>query len=329
MSNPQLLDTNKYNYKDTSLSIIYSPNVVKRRELCMLTAITEVYGKEVSSFNSVNNVNGLKLMKSLNTTIPFESHYIHSATLAESEITPLEIHFERDSTTLVSFFALQMIDIPKSFSRSKSLYSPNASIHKLRLTNMLMRHGRKAKVSIALSRSIHEIINNYVLPINKTNLNFDQISSKKSINADPSKVSSEARLTTAPFIKNAHNSKGDVDWLQNLIFEELEKYTPLFSFYVKKVDKLKRKHSRGKSGKYSIVWKYVPKYRRLTTTLRWLIRDIRFQKAKTFNLRLTRSLELFVFDRSSHLVPQLRQFVHTFVFKHHKKTLIKTLKSVS
>jgi hypothetical protein len=58
------------------------------------------------------------------------------------------------------------------------------------------------------------------------------------------------------------------DWLQNILFDELTEYVPLFSFYVKRVDKLKRKHSRGKSGKYSIVWKYIPKYKRLLTTLR-------------------------------------------------------------
>ena len=37
------------------------------------------------------------------------------------------------------------------------------------------------------------------------------------------------------------------------LFEELKKYTPLFNFYVRKVDKNVRKNSRGKSGKYMII----------------------------------------------------------------------------
>lgn len=40
---------------------------------------------------------------------------------------------------------------------------------------------------------------------------------------------------------------------QRVLFEELEKFVPLFSFFLTKVDKQKRKHSRGKSGKYQVI----------------------------------------------------------------------------
>ena len=35
--------------------------------------------------------------------------------------------------------------------------------------------------------------------------------------------------------------------------ETLQNYLPLFSFYIRKVDKSIRKHSRGKSGKYTLM----------------------------------------------------------------------------
>ena len=41
--------------------------------------------------------------------------------------------------------------------------------------------------------------------------------------------------------------------LNLLFFEALEEYFPIFSFYVRKVDKSVRKNSRGKSGKYVII----------------------------------------------------------------------------
>lgn len=41
--------------------------------------------------------------------------------------------------------------------------------------------------------------------------------------------------------------------LTHLLFEELKRYTPLFNFYIRKVDKNVRKNSRGKSGKYMII----------------------------------------------------------------------------
>ena len=40
--------------------------------------------------------------------------------------------------------------------------------------------------------------------------------------------------------------------LTSVFEEELSKYKPVFSFFIKKVDKLKRKHSRGKTGKYTV-----------------------------------------------------------------------------
>ena len=119
------------------------------------------------------------------------------------------------------------------------------------------------------------------------------------------------------------------NWVHNFFYDELENYKPTFSFYVRKVDKMKRKHSRGKTGKYVISWKYVPRYKRILTVLRWLVKDIRFQKPKTFQQRITISLETLLFSKKTHLVYQLRRFVHRFAYQSYKKTLLKTLRSTS
>ena len=76
----------------------------------------------------------------------------------------------------------------------------------------------------------------------------------------------EDQLNTAFTNKYSQNIEEGEYFVEPI--DELEKHIPLFSFYVKKVDKLKRKHSRGKSGKYSIIWKYIPRYKRMLTTLR-------------------------------------------------------------
>ena len=106
---------------------------------------------------------------------------------------------------------------------------------------------------------------------------------------------------------------------------ELLSYSPGFSFFVQKVNKLKRRHSRGKTGRYEIIWKYVPRYKRLLIVLRWLLKDVQFQKASTLYKRIEKSLENFLFDKTNHLVYNLRQFVHRFVFNRYRKTLLKTL----
>lgn len=113
------------------------------------------------------------------------------------------------------------------------------------------------------------------------------------------------------------------------LFEELNKYTPLFNFYVRKVDKNVRKNSRGKSGKYMIIWKYVPPYKRFYVTLRWLLKDLKFQKALTFSERLFKVLEIFITNPHISFLVRIRRFVHSFVFYNHKQSLLKTLKSTS
>ena len=250
----------------------------------------------------------------------------------------------QQSTTLVSFFALQLIDIPLCFQKTKSLYSATASVPKLRFLNMLMRHGKKAKMAksyalalhaIALTASIKHRDVSSGLSWRYLYVAFNQV--RFTPNVSKLGVPSPSLLPTAlsllsiderPHTADTYHTPEE-DWFQNCLLDELERHLPVFSFFVKKVDKMKRKHSRGKTGKYSISWKYIPKYKRFIATLRWLTRDVRFQKAKTFDLRLLRSLETLLFDRQSHLVFKLRQFVHRFAYQNHKKTLLHTLKSTS
>ena len=56
--------------------------------------------------------------------------------------------------------------------------------------------------------------------------------------------------------------------LKNILFDRLHSFAPSFCFYIKSVSKTLRKNSRGKSGKYMLVWKYVPVYKRLFLIMR-------------------------------------------------------------
>lgn len=42
-------------------------------------------------------------------------------------------------------------------------------------------------------------------------------------------------------------------FLKNILFDKLSKYSSIFSFYIRRVDKNIRKNSRNKSGKYTVV----------------------------------------------------------------------------
>jgi hypothetical protein len=56
--------------------------------------------------------------------------------------------------------------------------------------------------------------------------------------------------------------------LKSFLFDNIYDNTPIFGFYIRKVSKDIRKNSRGKSGKYMIIWKYIPVYKRLYVTMR-------------------------------------------------------------
>ena len=59
----------------------------------------------------------------------------------------------------------------------------------------------------------------------------------------------------------------DIKWLHDKLFQELLRYSPIFSFVVRQVDKRKFKHSRGKSGKHVVYWRYIPLYKRMLTVI--------------------------------------------------------------
>jgi hypothetical protein len=63
--------------------------------------------------------------------------------------------------------------------------------------------------------------------------------------------------------------------------------------------------------------------------MRWFLKDLKFQKLKTFDERLFKTLEVFFLSPNLSFISKLRKFTHFFVFQNHKKTLLKTLKSTS
>lgn len=317
--------------------LLINPLSAQRRYEYSITSTTrEIFTTEVTKYFVFKH-------PELADTITFDEEYQEDYTLAyfdsldEELDLVIDTFYVRGEPTLVNFFSLQMIDIPKPFSRAKSLYRPDVNKPKIRFLNMITRHGKKAKISKAYSYALTSVTKDFYLLSSKNNnsVNWKYIYSALN-QIHILYVTKQVSTSFFPYLtkySDYHFKRyylvGNESSVQDTIFDSLLEYVPIFSFYVKKVDKLKRRHSRGKSGKYSIAWKYVPKYRRLLTTIRWLAKDVRTQKAKTLNLRLLKSLETFMFDRDSHLIPRLRQFVHSFVFQNHKKNLLKTLKATS
>jgi hypothetical protein len=253
-------------------------SVLTSYHLSAISATHEVFSDKVASNLSLNKLN---LVKGLTETVPDDSVYAFLETLHGGRATGLEDAFSEEQITLSSFFASQLVDVPRTFLKSKSLFTPTARLPKQKLINLLMRHGLRLRTvktySLALSqltrvgasspardvrgsswRSFYIALTNSTLQMNAQNVTLNNLCDPKRSYTDTRNV--RFSLSKYSILKQEPS--------QTLLFNRLSDFIPLFSFFIKKVDKNKRKHSRGKSGKYQIIWKYVPRYKRLLIVLR-------------------------------------------------------------
>jgi hypothetical protein len=103
---------------------------------------------------------------------------------------------------------------------------------------------------------------------------------------------------------------------------------PLFAFYLNKVDKKVRKFSRGKSGKYKIIFKYIPAYKRQALVMRLLVKEIKFNTQHTLFRRLEAVLHTFITASTKSLPARVARFSHYYAFNTASYQLLKLSKNV-
>lgn len=236
-------------------------------------------------------------------------------------------------TSISNFFSTNLIDIPRCLQKSYLLYKPIFNTPHLKFLNILMRKGYKEQmfstvfktfVTHYLTQTRNQCIDLLqILPFLTTTF-LDKNYDYQTLKYQKFNFLQSAKSINQQYLTHPQTTRWDI-FLNSLV----DKYKPLFMFKVQKVDKMTRKHSRGKSGKYVILWKYVPLYRRIYTVLRWLIQDISFQKAYRFETRFLKTITTLLETPKKSTVVKCRNFNHQFVFKNFKKTLLKTLQTVS
>lgn len=242
-------------------------------------------------------------------------------------------------STIKSFFNSQLVDVPICFKKSKSLYTPTFEIPLIKFSNILMRSGLRGQVIRNVTKSFAHFFHNLIPGLTpEGSLKWVQVHHL----IDNLLLAGNFHLLGggAQLVENALLSAGNkfddfrINFnykasLDHLLFETLKKNSPIFNFSIRKVDKSIRKNSRGKSGKYTIIWKYIPTYKRLYVTIRWLLKELKFQRVQTFEGRLIQMLQTFLLEPNTSFVVRLRKFVHGFVFYNYKNTLLKNLRSTS
>lgn len=110
----------------------------------------------------------------------------------------------------------------------------------------------------------------------------------------------------------------------NPVFKNLLKVDTLFSFYVYKVDKHLFKNSRGKSGKFTFVWKYVPAYKRFNLISHWFMRELRITPGKTLEIRLINLFTTFSTNPHNSWLWKVKKFSAIFVYSNLRNSLAQT-----
>lgn len=317
---------------------------------------------EKSQYNYINfNFNNYSypFILSNHNSFPHSSLSNVSADLLDSSYTEMSLYFSLEVSKLndsnqieeyfylrrlsfISFFINNMIDVPICFKKSKSLKFKSFELPLLKFLNFLMKKGKKEKINKIFFKTMRVFLNDFIPKTYVktsytnwllfyymfTNLFYEYPAPAKTI-FNFFEVQTNLNSPLASFNTNEVNFLDQNFFFKNFILSKLSQVSPVFSYFIYSVDKNIRKFSRGKSGKYTFVWKYVAPYKRLYLSMRLIAKDIKFFNSKKLNDRLIKTFITLILNLQKSLVWKSKIFSHNYVFKNFKKSLMTSLRTSS
>ena len=123
-----------------------------------------------------------------------------------------------------------------------------------------------------------------------------------------------------------HNNFMD---MRNIVLTNINNINPIFSFYMYKVDKAIYKNSRGRSGKYTFIWKYLAPYKRRQLVLAWIAKEIKMQQGRTLDDRVNSVINNICFNPSSLFINKVQNFSTNYVYRNARKSLCETYRTTT
>ena len=102
----------------------------------------------------------------------------------------------------------------------------------------------------------------------------------------------------------------------------IRKNSSIYSIYIYRINKAIFKNTRGKSGKFMFVWKYIPVYKRLFIVISWLLRELSVINQRKLTLRLHKLLLNIINSPNNTWVSRIKHFSHNYVYNNYRKTLV-------
>lgn len=187
-------------------------------------------------------------------------------------------------------------------------------INLILLTQYLMKRGLKLKFAQMLHKSLKD---------DKDKAQIDELEEKDSNKCVENEII-RYLTTDSDLIRNTIEDTPDVILMRNKVFYELNLPAPIFTSISEKVSKKVRKYSRGKSGKYSHFWVYLPPHKRRSWVCKQVCSDIFFRTDKTFSERAESSFSELITQPENHFITLITLKTYNVIFKNYRQTLIKT-----
>lgn len=184
------------------------------------------------------------------------------------------------SSAVANFFASEGVDVPACFAKSKSLKRGSSQTLLMKMVNLLFRRGEKTTTMRNVTAGARLFFGDRV----------DMTGFRLAVSAGRS-VCFRDRYDFVEFFPSSGIVSPTFAFPHPVDeFAGISSSVPVaFAYFVYGVDKNIRKFSRGKSGKYAFVWKYVAPFRRKNFSLRQVAREIRFNPGRGFNDRFAQT----------------------------------------
>lgn len=275
-------------------------------------------------------------IKKLNNNLPInELPYVNGT---DFNLLIEEFLYLRKST-FISFFITNLIDVPVCFKKSKSLKLKNFELLALKFSNYLMKKGKREKITKIIFQSLRLFFKN--LKTEKITVNYGLYSwidlyklmyntffyEEKYKNFVELDLNQE--MLYGHFFLNHEKLINKTFFLKKYLISKLSQISPIFSYFIYSVDKNIRKYSRGKSGKYTFIWKYIPPYKRIFTSVKWIVKDIKFHQSRKITERLEKTFLNLTLNPDKTFAWKSKIFSHNYVFKNFRKSLMVSLKTTS
>lgn len=257
-------------------------------------------------------------------------------------------------STFSNFFIKNQIDVPSCFKKSPSLFRKNNHLTLIKFINFITLHGKREKYTnyffkaINIFFSYHNELNPSNKSLNNNNYFFHSFNyhwknlfmylfsifyNKESPLLKISLNSSEENPLN--FFLNFQQSQSDFYKtpalgfnFKNYLYNLLIPITPVFNFFIYNVDKNIRKFTRGKSGRFLFIWKYISFHKRNNLVLKLVKKNIVFNQGKKYYQKILSTLcELFLYPQNNFLTKSKR-FVSQFIYKNFKQSLMIKLKTL-